>query len=153
MFIKNFKKNIEGQLLLSLLVSLGIIALLATISIPYLKKYQPNLKLNGTARDMVSDLRLTQQLTVTEQVAHQVFFDVTNDCYQIIKTGTPDVVIKSVSMDSDISFQQVTGLTDNKVIFNYYGSVSESGQVILVNINSKIANINIKPSGYVQISQ
>ncbi len=138
---------------MNLLVSLGIIALLATVTIPYLRKYQPNLKLNGSARDMTSDLRLAQQLTVTEQVIHQVLFNVMNDSYQIIKVGSPDTIIKSVSLDGDVSIQQVIDLTDDTVVFNYYGSVSESGQVILININDNIATINIKPSGYVQLNQ
>lgn len=150
---KNFFKNNKGRLLINLLISLSIVVLIATITIPYLKKYQPNLKLNATARDMVSDMRLAQQLTVTEQVVHQVYFDILNDSYQILKIGAETSILKSVNLDDDVSFQQITGLTDDKVVFNYYGSVSEPGQIILININNETAEINIKPSGYVQLSQ
>jgi Tfp pilus assembly protein FimT len=149
--IKNiFQKN-QGYFLMDVLVVSGIIVLLAAISIPYLKKYQPNLKLNATARDLTTDLRYAQQLTVTEQVAYSVAFDLNNDSYQILKLGDPDTVIKNVSFDSDVNFQQITGLSDNQAIFNFYGGVSESGQVILVNTNNKTAVINIKPSGYIQL--
>ena len=131
----------------------GVITLLATISIPYLKKYQPNLKLNATARDLTADLRYAQQLTVTEQATYLVDLDLDGDSYQILKGGIATTTIKTVEFDPSVSFQQIIGLTDNQVVFNFYGGVSESGQVILVNTNNKTATINIKPSGYIQLEQ
>ncbi|MBI2459803.1 MAG: hypothetical protein HYV53_04660, partial [Parcubacteria group bacterium] len=84
----NFYKNHRGSMLMDLLVAIGIIALLATIAIPYLKKYQPNLKLNAAARDLTTDLRYAQQLTITEQKVHQVVFDLVNNKYNILKIDT-----------------------------------------------------------------
>ncbi len=150
MFSYFYKKN-QGSLLLNVLVSFGIIALMATISIPYIRQYQPNLKLNATARDLTADLRYAQQLTVTEQVAYLVDFDLDNDSYQILKSGVATPTIKTVEFDSSVNFQQITGLSNNQVVFNFYGGVSESGQIILVNTNGKTATINVKPSGYVQL--
>lgn len=146
-------KNQQGRFLIDLLVVIGIIALMTTISIPYFRKYQPNLKLNGAARELTSDIRLAQQLTITEQVVHLVDFDMANDRYDILKIDVSTTTVKSVTFDDEVNFQQITGLTDNQVIFNSYGGVSESGQVILVNTNSQTATINIKPSGFVQLSQ
>ena len=147
-----YKKN-QGSLLLNVLVSFGIIALMATISIPYIRQYQPNLKLNATARDLTSDLRYAQQLTITEQVAYLVDFDLDDDSYQILKSGVATTTVKTVEFDSDISFQQIINLSDNQVIFNFYGGVSEAGQIILVNTNGKTVTINVKPSGYIQLEQ
>lgn len=138
---------------MELLVVLGIIALLSTISIPYLRKYQPNLKLNAVARDLTTDLRYAQQLTVTEQKVHLVSFDLANDKYYILKIDTDTTTVKTVSLDSEISFKQITDLTDNQVVFNFYGGVSQSGQIILTNTNNVDATINIKPSGYIQLGQ
>ena len=147
-----YRKN-QGSLLLNVLVSFGIIALMATISIPYIRQYQPNLKLNATARDLTADLRYAQQLTVTEQVIYLVDFDLDNDSYQILKSGVATTTVKTVEFDSDISFQQIINLSDNQVIFNFYGGVSEAGQIILVNTNGKTVTINVKPSGYIQLEQ
>ena len=147
-----YRKN-QGSLLLNVLVSFGIIALMATISIPYIRQYQPNLKLNATARDLTADLRYAQQLTVTEQVVYLVDFDLDNDSYQILKSGVATTTVKTVEFDSDISFQQIINLSDNQVIFNFYGGVSEAGQIILVNTNGKTVTINVKPSGYIQLEQ
>lgn len=138
---------------MELLVVLGIIALLSTISIPYLRKYQPNLKLNAVARDLTTDLRYAQQLTVTEQKVHLVSFDLANDKYHILKIDTATTTVKTVNLDSEVSFKQITDLTDDQVVFNFYGGVSQSGQIILTNTNNVDATINIKPSGYIQLSQ
>ena len=147
------RPNNKGSMLMELLVVLGIIALLSTISIPYLRKYQPNLKLNAVARDLTTDLRYAQQLTVTEQKVHLVSFDLANDKYYILKIDTDTTTVKTVSLDSEISFKQITDLTDNQVVFNFYGGVSQSGQIILTNTNNVDATINIKPSGYIQLGQ
>ncbi|MDD5032478.1 MAG: hypothetical protein PHR36_05600, partial [Patescibacteria group bacterium] len=132
MFSYFYKKN-QGSLLLNVLVSFGIIALIATISTPYIRQYQPNLKLNATARDLTSDLRYAQQLTITEQAVYLVELDSGSDSYQILKGGVATTTIKTVEFDSSVNFQQITGLTENQVVFNFYGGVSESGQIILVN--------------------
>ena len=148
-----FLKNNQGGLLLDLVVVSGIFALLATISIPYLKKYQPNLKLNAAARALTTDLRYAQQLTVTEQKIHSVSFGLGQNKYDILKIGTATTTIKSVNLDPEISFKEITGLTDNQAVFNYYGGVSQAGQIILTNANNATATINLKPSGYVQLAE
>lgn len=136
---------------MDLLITVGIIILLSTLAIPYLKKYQPNLKLNAAARDLTTDLRYAQQLTITEQKVYQVVFDFATDEYQIQKIDTATTIIKTVAFESEISIKQINDLTDNKVIFNYYGGVSQAGQIVLTNTNNVDATINIKPSGYIQL--
>lgn len=143
----------RASIILDLLVTFGIIALLSTIAIPYLKKYQPNLKLNGAARALTSDLRYAQQLTITEQVIHAVDLDLTNDRYFILRNDVSTSTIKTVEFDQEISFQQITGFSNNQIIFNYYGGVSQPGQIILINTNGLTSTINIKPSGYIQLEQ
>lgn len=150
---KIFWKNETGSLLINLLVSLSILALLMTVSIPNLRKYQPNMKLSATARDITADLRLAQQLTVTEQSIHRVLLDFANDQYILQKTGVATSTIKSVKFPTEVSFNQITGLSNNIIAFNSYGGVSESGQIVLDNINDKISIIIVKPSGYIQLYQ
>ncbi|MDD5032470.1 MAG: hypothetical protein PHR36_05560, partial [Patescibacteria group bacterium] len=82
-----------------------------------------------------------------------VELDSGSDSYQILKGGVATTNIKTVEFDSSVNFQQITGLTENQVVFNFYGGVSESGQIILVNTNGKTATINVKPSGYIQLEQ
>lgn len=138
-------------MLVELLVVISIIALLAASAIPYLKKYQPNLKLNAAARDLTTDLRYAQQLTITEQKVHQVIFDLIDNKYQIQKTGAATTTVKSVILETGITIKQITDLSGQTVVFNYYGGVGEAGKIILTNINNAESTINIKPSGYIQL--
>lgn len=137
---------------MNLLVSIGVMALLITVSIPYLQKYQTNVKLDGTARDLTADLRYAQQLTVTEQIVHMIQFNLADDNYQILKIDTATTTIKTVEFPIEVSFQQITDLTGDQAVFNAYGAVKEAGTVILVNNNGKTATINIRPSGYIQLA-
>ena len=138
---------------MSILVSAGIIALLSAAVLPYILKYQPNLKLNGTARDLATDLRYAQQMTITEQVEYLVQLDLTGNNYKIQKVDTATTTLKTVVFPTEINYQQVTDLTENQVVFNSYGAVRESGQIVLVNTNGKTVIINVKPSGYIQLVQ
>lgn len=147
----NFYKNRRGSMLVELLVALSIIALLAASAIPYLKKYQPNLKLNAAARDLTTDLRYAQQLTITEQKVYQVIFDLIDNKYQIQKIGAATTTVKSVILETGVTIKQITDLSGQTVVFNYYGGVSQAGKIILTNINNAESTINIKPSGYIQL--
>lgn len=135
------------------LVTISIFALLSTISIPYLRKYQANLKLNGVARNLTSDIRYAQQLTIMEQNVHTVELDPINNRYEIIKTGAATTTIKSVDFPLEIQFNYIDPGLGNQIVFNSFGGVSDSGEIILQNNDSKLAAINIKPSGYIQLSQ
>lgn len=146
-------KNQSGSLLMNVLIFVGIATLLTLISIPYLRKYQPNLKLMATARDMTSDLRYAQQLTITEQITHIVQMNMETKSYQILKLDTATSTIKTVNFPTELSYYAINNLTGNKVVFNSYGGVSEAGEIIITNTNNKQAKINVKPSGYIQLEQ
>ncbi|MFH1255370.1 MAG: hypothetical protein V1667_02800 [bacterium] len=148
-----FHKNNRGSMLIDVIVALGIIALMSTLAIPYIKKYQPNLKLNADARNLASDLRYAQQLTITEQKIHITSFDLINNKYDILKIDAATTTVKTVFFDPEVSFKQITGLANDQAVFNFYGGVSQSGQIILTNINNIDAVINIKPSGYIQLTE
>ena len=139
--------------MIDLLVVLGIIALLSTLAIPYIRKYQPNLKLSATARNLTADIRYAQQLTVTEQKVYLVNFDAEHEKYNILKIDTATTTIKTVNLDAEVSFKEISGLADNQIIFNFYGGVSLPGQIVLTNINNATSIINIKPSGYVELAK
>lgn len=145
----------RGTLLVNILAVCGIIAMMMAISIPFLKRYEPNLVLNSSAREIASNLRLAQQLTITEQVPHLVFFDTGNHSYSLLRLPTVDATstLATIFLASEVGFQSVNGLTENLVHFNSYGAVSEAGNINLINSNGKTISVFIKPSGYVQLSE
>lgn len=153
--MKKIFNDQRGTMLVNIVVVCGIIALMTAISIPYLKRYEPNLKLNSSARDLAGNLRLAQQLTITEQVTHLVYFDTVNHSYSLLRLPAPNATstISTIVLDSEVGFQSVTGLTDNIVRFNSYGAVSEAGDINLINSNGRTLSVFVKPSGYIQLTQ
>lgn len=147
------KKHIKptGFTLIEMMTVLFIIMILLIIGLPLLQQYSPTLKLKGEAKDLASDLRYAQQLTLTEQIVHLARFFPNENKYQIIKAvaGQDDEIIKEVFLQTPIVFESIT-FTDNQVSFNASGTSSETGQVILTNQENNIT-VEVKPSGYIKV--
>lgn len=141
--------------LIELLVIIGIIVILALISIPVFRSYQPTLQLSGSARNLVSDLRYAQQSAVTEQIEYGVRFSTTTKKYQLIKYGTVTTTIKTVSFPEEIIRVSVSDLSDinsnKEARYIPYGSVRKGGEVTLENSKNLTITISIRPSGFVKI--
>ena len=156
MKISNFQFSISrnGFTLMEFLVVIGIIGILTLIGIPTFRSIQPSLQLSGVTRELITDLRYAQQLTVTEQVEHGVLFDSAQKKYQVIKHGeTEDTVLKEKSLPGEIKTLTITGLTNNnEARFNPYGAIKEIGTITLINIKEEMKIIDVRPSGFVRIS-
>jgi len=142
----------KGFTIAEILVVVSVMALLTAISIPLLARFQPNLKLNGAGRMLAADLRLAQQLTVTEQTIHLVSLNISGGAYDILSLGAATTTVKSVTLPTDVSFDTAS-TTVSEIRFNSYGGASgeSDGRIQLKNTNDKELIINIKASGYVEI--
>jgi prepilin-type N-terminal cleavage/methylation domain-containing protein len=135
---------------IEMLVAISIIAILASFIYINLENYQPTIDLNGASRQLITDLRYAQELAVAQQVKHGIQFFVNEKKYQLIKYGESETIIKEVRLPDTVSFHLVEGLSLNRVRFNSYGAVEESGKVVLINDNSLQKTIYIRPSGFVE---
>ncbi|PIR92651.1 hypothetical protein COU01_00520, partial [Candidatus Falkowbacteria bacterium CG10_big_fil_rev_8_21_14_0_10_44_15] len=147
MELKNINKF--GFSLLQLLLAIAIIIIMAVITLPALRHYEPSIKLKAESRQLVSDLRYAQQLTVTEQKTHYVEIDLIGKRYLVVKQENPASPLKTINLTEGISWQTVSGFDGNRVVFNSYGAVSQAGQIVLTNTQGNTYTINVKPSGYV----
>lgn len=143
-------QKLHGFTLIEIIAVLAIFGLLTLISLPVYKQIKPNLTLNAEARDLVSNLKYAQQLSVTEQVNYAVVFNQALNQYAIINNVT-GATVKTKILNNLISIQSIDDLTDNKAVFNVTGAAVENGSVIITNINNSTFTISIKPSGYVKI--
>lgn len=150
-FVRSIRARKQGSMLINVLVSLGIMVVLLTISIPNLRRFRPSLILTTAARDLATDLRYAQQLTITEQIPHGVYFNDVLDNYYIYRLEIPTTTLKTVILPIEVNIDAVVGLTSNLVQFNSYGSVNESGEIILINTQNASTTIYVKPSGYIQV--
>ena len=147
----------KGFTLIEFLVIIGIIGMLVLIGIPAFRIFQPSLQLSGAARNLITDLRYTQQLAVTEQIEYGVRFSTTTREYQIIGYGKAVSTIKQVSLPDEIIKLSVTGLSDingdKEARYIPYGSVRESGEITLENSKNATTTIRVRPSGFVRIKK
>lgn len=149
-FNNSLSKKKEGFTMIELLIALAVLSIVTVISLPVYRQIKPTLDLNTETRDIASDLRYAQQLSVTEQINHNVVFNSVLNSYEIINSQTSSV-IKSKNINSNISISSISGLASSTATFNVTGAATEAGSIILANSNNATTTISIKPSGYVKI--
>jgi len=145
--LKNFYQN--SFTLIELLLVVGILALMAGMSMPALRTYQASFEVNSLGRDLAVDLRYAQQKSVTEQVNHAVVFD-DADTYSIVKKGTPDEIIETKNLSSGIDFYEVN-FSGDYAEFNSCGAAKESGNVVIKDNTGKTLTIEVRPSGFIRV--
>ena len=140
----------RGFTIIEMGVVLGIITLISLITFPLLLNYQKTTKLKNESRLLATNLRLAQQLAITEQNIYQLKLFPLSESYQIINSKTSEI-IKEVDLDSEVSIKEINGFADSTVNFNAIGGVTEIGSIILTNTKNEISTLEVKPSGYVEI--
>lgn len=136
------------------LIVVAIIGILSLISFPVLRNFQPTLQLNGIVRELVSNLRLTQQLAVSEQIEYCFVLPnnfPSNRAYQIIQCGESQSFKQGLIPEEIIGLTIIPSLSNNEVRYNSYGSVKESAQITIENVQNKTKTINIRPSGFIRV--
>lgn len=142
----------RGFTLLEMLIVISIIGIIALFGLPAYEQVAPNLALSSVSKDISTDLRYAQQLAVTEQVIYSIIFNTVNNSYQIVNSSSGQT-LQTKNVDRRITIEQITGLASDTVNFTPTGAVTESGQIILKNTSNKRVTIEVKPSGYVAITQ
>lgn len=140
--------------LTEVLIVAAIIGVLALIIFPILRNFQPTLQLNGIVREFVSNLRLTQQLAVSEQVEYCFVLPDNfpfNREYQIIQCGESQSFKQGLIPEEIIGLTIIPSLSNNEIRYNSYGAVKESAQITIENVQNKTKTINIRPSGFIRI--
>ncbi|MEK7103816.1 MAG: prepilin-type N-terminal cleavage/methylation domain-containing protein, partial [Patescibacteria group bacterium] len=111
----------KGFTLIEIMVAIGIMLIVSGISWAGFVKYQPSLALSAISRDITTDLRLSQQLSITQQINHGIFFNTSTNEYQLEKFGTTTEVLLLKQLPNNIIFCEITGLSGAKAVFNPYG--------------------------------
>lgn len=145
------KKKI-GMSLIEVLIITSLIITLSFFVYPAFSAYSKNQGLKNSAKQIVADLRLAQQLAVTKQIKHSLRVIPMSYQYQIIKKGAPETVEADNQISSYVIFSQISGLVNNEAVFNSAGAVDYAGDIYLTHQQTGlIIKISIKPSGYVTI--
>ena len=118
------KKN--GFTIIELLVTLGIISIVSFFCIPFvsLLNYQKqDILLNTTCRELLGDLRLSQQKSITEGFIYNVFFNTIENTYMIYSyKDLNSCIYKFKKIPDGIKFDALrSSYSNNKVSFNSRG--------------------------------
>ncbi|MBU4204716.1 prepilin-type N-terminal cleavage/methylation domain-containing protein [Patescibacteria group bacterium] len=143
-------KNTNAFSLIELLVTLAVICIIIGIAIPTYITLRPDIQLNESARDFITDLRYAQQMTITEQIEYCAKLFLLERKYQILQCDQSIVVLEK-KFPNEIIDVSVTGFSNNEIRFNPYGAVKESGSIFLKNTKDNIKTIEVKPSGFIKM--
>lgn len=130
---------------------IAVMGIILAISMPTFSYLRSKYILGGASKVLASDLRYTQQHSVTEQTPYELRLNPSTLTYQIVRLGSPEFINKTVTLDNSITIVSPTGLTENKVSFNSSGAPSASGDIILEHNSGYTAIITVRPSGFITV--
>lgn len=143
----------SGYFLINILIAIGIIGIMVTLSIPYIRNFQPQMHLNSSKKKLTSDLRYAQQLTVTEQTIYGMKLPEGSSKYSLLKIeDNATSTVEQYELSEGVSIKEVASSSDNIVKFNFYGGVDEVAKITLENSRQETAQVLVKPSGYVDVN-
>jgi len=150
--------NKKGITLIELVIVVVIIAVGATLMVPGLGAWMPHYRLKGTARDIVSVMRVAQARAVSNNVRYGVAFDTAANPqqFQLYRNsgGLTDFQVDGGvnSLPTGVTFNGIAGLPTNgpgglAVIRFFPDSTAEAnGTINLINSKNSTKAIQISMS-------
>ena len=146
----------QGFTLIEILVVLGIIAIVFTISVPFFSRFASGARLKGGAREISSVLQAARSYATTRHRAYYVNFDLEKGefwiSYNDPKAGER-IVEKIFSLPQAVDITQ-TDFTDDRVEFKPTGGAVEGGSIWVADKRGNIRRIVVsKVTGSVRIEK
>lgn len=142
----------SGYFLLNILIAVSIIAFITALAFPYIRNYQPHLNLNSSKKELASELRHAQQLTITEQNVYGIELKEGSSGYKLLRIeDNTTSTIEESELGEGVIINEVASSSDNVVEFNFYGGVDEACLIELKNSEEEIGRVRVKPSGYISL--
>lgn len=142
-----------GFTMVEMIVVLSVITILVAALVPTLSRSLPGIRLSGSSRNLVGDLRAMQEKAITEQNQHLIRFfpAAAPPNYQLIRIyNSTEEIQRTVQLSNDESISLAATITANQIVFSPDGGPSSSGDITLaVGTSQKI--INVSPAGYIKI--
>ena len=147
---KNKKYFSFGFSVAEILTVSAIIIIILLITAPIIKNYLNNLDLTNSTKLLISNLKLAQQYTVTQQLKHAIRMDIYSHTFYLVKKEPSEEILQTLNLDEKVIFESFTGIENNEVVYNPAGAVDFTGEINLKHqITSNQTKVYIKPSGYV----
>jgi type IV fimbrial biogenesis protein FimT len=148
--------DVRGFSIAELMTVVSVIAVLAAVGIPSFLSFQPSMRLNGAAREVLGKLRWARAYAVQNNNTSVVTF-VTDHSFQIFNdangNGSADAN-ETTTIDLQTEYADVTFTlsgSSSTPVFNGRGTASSDTTVTISNSSgSKI--IEVRPTGNVKIN-
>ncbi len=140
----------RGFAVLELMLALAIMGLLAVVALPSLQRYMAQRDLQQTARQLGTDLRLTQQYAVTQNEPFRLAYVAASAQYSLLRVSD-GTLVKQVGVPSTLSISST--FTSDRVDFTATGAPVQSG-AFCVSDGTAILMVDVQPgTGRAQIAE
>jgi len=139
-------KDNKGFTLVEMMVVIGIVAILALITVPNIISWRPKAALSGAARILKADLGLAKSRAIRDNANVTVTFDTVNEEYRIVDNNGTTIKFRRLT-SSNIGGTTFAGDT---VTFDRRGRSTSSGDIDLTNTSGTV-KIVISLLGRIQV--
>lgn len=108
-------KNKKGFTLLELMIVIAILGIFLAVAAPRMDGSKTDFKLYTTARNLVSDIRYAQELSISTKENHGVFFDSSGGIWYEIKNLVTDKTIKKINFNNSVSYNKMVDTANDPV--------------------------------------
>ena len=153
--VQDLGRDIEGFSLTELLAAIGVFSILAMIGVPNYRAAQPGLRLNGSARQVMSKLMWARSQAVGENASYVVNFP-DNHTLKIFNdtnsNGIADILEWTETIDIHANYPDVNfSVSGSNPAFNGRGTAGGSTLITVTN-GSGSKTISVNPTGNVKIN-
>jgi type IV fimbrial biogenesis protein FimT len=146
--LKVMHKN-SGFTIIELMITIAIIAVLATIAIPNMITWRSGTKLQGVVENLRGDLQWAKLAAVKGNVTVEVQFPLGGDKYMVVPGAGP---AKERLLPTGGSID-VADFNGNKYVrFNHRGLPEDPGKVVINSSGGEVRTINLNRLGLIDIN-
>ncbi|MAM71678.1 MAG: type II secretion system protein GspH [Gammaproteobacteria bacterium] len=140
-FLGSDERSVAGYTLIEVLVSLAIVALITSVSIPFFSPVIDNYQVKGAAQEITDSLKLTRQQAMLDNTDYAFILNVKDFSYQSPvkskKLKAPEnVEINLITADSEL-------VDENIGAIRFFHDGSSTGGTITLSLNNKQYAITI----------
>ncbi|MFA5022374.1 MAG: type II secretion system protein [Patescibacteria group bacterium] len=146
----------KGFTLIELIIVMGMLVIVATLSVPFFQSFQVSSDLYTHANTITKTLQRAQQQAITGQNndAWGVYFDIA--AKKIILFKGNNYASRQTDFDEIISYPQTFSVTTdfgNEIYFSLYsGQTAKTGTVNITSQNNQTRTIKIESNGLIQLN-
>ncbi|MGE5328016.1 MAG: Tfp pilus assembly protein FimT/FimU [Deltaproteobacteria bacterium] len=123
----------KGFTLLELMIVIALLGIFLAVAVPRMGGSKTDFKLYTTARNLVSDIRYTQELSISTKEKHGIFFDGSDGKWYEIRNLVTGKTVKRINLNNGASYEKMLDTANDPVgdgiVFDSTGKPYEDDEV------------------------